>query len=93
MTRGTPGELRRFVQLHDDVEAIVQRCGLDTYDLLVVDARGDWTRWVFPGEDLARAAAEDLGVPLHDGWDDERLALRFTRSDPWNTAAGKRRAL
>ena len=29
MTPGTPAELRRFVQLHPDVEAILQRCGLD----------------------------------------------------------------
>jgi hypothetical protein len=90
---GTPVELRRFVQLNADVEAILQRCGLDTYDLIVVDSRGVWTRWVFPSEAMARAAAEDLDVPLHESWDDERLALRFNRNDSWNTGTGKRRAL
>ncbi len=93
MNRATPVELRRFVALNPDVEAIIQRCGIDTYDLLLVDSRGAWTRWVFPAEELARAAASDLGVPLHEGWDDERLAQRFNRNDPWNTAVGTRRAL
>jgi len=93
MKGGTPTELRRFVQMNPDVEAILQRCGLDTYDLLLVDSRGAWTRWVFPAEELARAAAADLQVPLHEGWDDARLALRFSRNDPWNTAVGRRRAL
>jgi hypothetical protein len=79
--------------MNPDVEAILQRCGVDTYDLVVVDARGVWTRWVFPSERAARAAAVDLDVPLHEGWDDERLALRFNRNDPWRSGVGKRRAL
>lgn len=89
----TPTDLRRFVQLHGDVEAILQRCGLDTFDLVLVDLDGDWTRAVFPSEGVARAVAADLEVPLHEGWDDERLAKRFNRNDPWNTPIGRRRAL
>jgi hypothetical protein len=89
----TPAELRRFVQFKPDVEAVLQRCGLDTYDLLLIAANGEWTRFVFPSENIARTVADDLDVPLHEGWDDERLTQRFNRSDPWNTALGKRRAL
>lgn len=94
MTRTrTPPELRRFVKLHSDVEAILQRCGMDTYDLILVDLDGAWTRWVFVSEENAEAAAEDLAVPLHHGWDDDRMAKRFNKNDPWNTPLGKRRGL
>ena len=41
---GTPLELRRFAQLRSDVEAVLQRCGLGTYDLVLTDALGNWTR-------------------------------------------------
>ena len=51
----TPAELRTFVLLRPDVEAVLQRCGLDTYDLLLIDLDGNWTRWVFPSEEAAAA--------------------------------------
>lgn len=88
----SPAELRRFASLRPDVLAVVQRCGRDTFDLVLIDADGEWTRWVFPSQEQAEAVALDLGVPLHHGWDDERLARRMARSDPWN-GPGRRRAL
>jgi hypothetical protein len=88
-----PQELRRFVQLRSDVEGILQRSGRDTYDLIVVDLDGAWTRWVFTSQEYAEAVAADLGVLLHHGWDDERLTRRFSKNDPWNTPLGVRRAL
>jgi hypothetical protein len=87
-----PSELRRFAQLRPDVEAVLQRCGLDTYDLLLIDLDGNWTRWVFPSDGLARAVAEDLEVPLHEGWDD-RMAKRMNKRDHWNEPGGQRRGL
>ena len=88
----TPLELRRFVTEHGDVEAVLQRCGRDTFELVLVDAGGRWTPWVFTSEELAVAAAEDLEVPLHRGWDD-RMSKRMGRDDPWNRPGGVRRAL
>lgn len=88
----TPPELRRFAQLRPDAEAVLQRCGIDTYDVLLIDLGGNWTRWVFPTEDLARAAVRDLEVPLHEGWD-ERMARRMNQRDHWNEPGGQRRAL
>ncbi len=92
MIRGTPGELRRFAQLRPDVEAVLQRCGLDTFDLLLIDLDGNWTRWVFPSEALARAVAKDLEVPLSEGWND-RMSRRMNKRDHWNQPGGQRRAL
>jgi hypothetical protein len=88
-----PTELRRFVQLRSDVEAIVQRSGRETFDLLLVDLNGVWTRGVFTSQEMAEAVVDRLGVPLHHGWDDERMARRFNKNDPWNTPLGTRRAL
>ena len=88
----TPAELRRFVQLRQDVEAVLQRCGRETFDLLLVDLEGNWTRWVFPSHEQAQAVAADLEVPLHDGWDD-RMAKRMNRRDHWSEPGGQRRAL
>jgi hypothetical protein len=87
-----PTELRTFATLRRDVEAVLQRCGLDTYDLILVDLDGNWTRWVFPSEEQALAVAEDLEVPLHRGWDD-RMAKRMNKRDHWNEAGGQRRGL
>lgn len=88
----TPAELRRFVQLRPSVEAVLQRCGARTFDLLLIDMEGNWTRWVFTSEDVARAVARDLEVPLHEGWDD-RMARRMNKRDHWNEEGGQRRAL
>jgi hypothetical protein len=89
---GTPAELRRFVTYQPDVEAVLQRCGLDTFDLLLIDLDGNWTRWVFPSEEEAAAVAEGLGVPLHRGWDD-RMTRRMNKRDHWNEPGGQKRAL
>jgi hypothetical protein len=78
--------------LRPEVEAVLQRCGLDTYDLVLVDVEGNWTRWVFSSEEEAVAVARDLGVSLHRGWD-ERMARRMNRRDHWNVPGGQRRAL
>lgn len=79
--------------LHPDVEAVLQRCGRDTWDLLLIDTDGNWTRWVFVSRELAEGAAREFGVPLHDGWDDPRMARRMNRRDHWNEPGGQRRAL
>jgi hypothetical protein len=89
----TPTELRRFVQLRPDVEAVLQRCGLNTFDLLLIDLDGNWTRWVFPSREIAEGVAHELEVPVHDGWDDDRMAKRMNKRDHWNDPGGRRRAL
>jgi hypothetical protein len=88
----TPGELQKFVTYQPDVEALLQRCGLDTFDLLLIDVGGNWTRWVFPSEEEALAVADDLGVPLHRGWDD-RMTRRMNKRDHWNEPGGQKRGL
>ena len=87
-------ELRKFVQMHDEVEAVGQRIGEGMYDLLLIDVAGNWERTVLPSEEAARWMAEQLDVRFHEGWEeDPRLARRMNALDAWNTPGAKRRAL
>ncbi len=92
MTAGLPRHLRRFAASRDGVEAVLQHVGLRTWDLVLVDAAGDFVRDEFPSQEAAEAACRALGVPLRRGWDDE-LARRVGSRDPWGHAGGERRAL
>jgi hypothetical protein len=85
-------EAKRFASAHGTIDAIVQRIGHDTWDLILVDAAGAWDRWVFESEEAAAAAAGACGARVHAGWTDE-LSQRVTRRDEWGTKGGTRRAL
>jgi hypothetical protein len=87
-----PIELRTFKLQRPDVEAVVQRCGLNTCDLLLIDVDGNWTRWVFTSEETAVTVADALELPLHRSWDD-RMVKRMNKRDHWNEPGGQRRAL
>lgn len=92
MAKGIPGDLVNFTKLRTGVEAVLQRIGRETYDLIVADPDGNWTRAVFPSEEAARHAAEYLEIPLHDGWD-ERTSQRLNRRDHWGEPGGQKRAI
>ncbi len=87
-----PGDVRDFVKMRMDVEAVIQRIGRETWDLVVIDPDGNWTRGVFPSKEMARAAAEKLGIRANDGWN-ERMAQRMNRRDHWGVPGGQRRAM
>jgi hypothetical protein len=88
-----PADFREFAILHRDVEAVVQRVGLNTWDCLLVDPDGNWTRAVFPSKETALEACRELEVPVHDGWEEPRMARRMNRRDHWGEPGGQRRAL
>jgi hypothetical protein len=88
-----PGIFREFALLRPDVEAVVQRCGRNTVDCVLVDVEGNWVRAVFPSKEVAEAVCQDLEIPYHDGWSDPRLVQRMNRRDHWGDPGGQRRAL
>lgn len=88
-----PTDFQRFAILHEDVEAVIQRCGLNTVDCVLIDVEGNWTRAVFPSPEVAEEVCRDLEIPVHQGWDEPRLAQRMNRRDHWGVAGGQRRAL
>jgi hypothetical protein len=93
MRTKVPSDLRQFAMVRPDVEAVVQRIGHDTWDLLLIDVDGNWDRGVFESKEQAVAVAEKLRVPVHDGWDDDRMAKRMNKRDHWNVPGGQKRAL
>jgi hypothetical protein len=93
MSDKIPEDVRDFAKERSSVDAVVQRIGHDTWDLLLIDGEGAWTRWVTTSKEGAEAAAKELGAELHDGWDADELAKRMNRRDEWNTAGGTRRAV
>jgi hypothetical protein len=93
MRAKVPSDLRQFAMVRPEVEAVIQRIGLDTWDLLLIDVDGNWDRGVFESKEQAQSVAEALGVPAHDGWDDDRMAKRMNKRDNWNVPGGQKRAL
>ena len=91
MARKIPGDLIDFRKVRTEVEAVMQRIGRETWDLILIDPVGNWTRAVFPSEDDVRAAADFLDVRLHEGWT-ERMAARMNRRDHWGEPGGQKRA-
>jgi len=87
-----PKDLRRFAESRSGVEAVIQRVGRDTVELILVDEVGDWAPEIFASEEQATSAARALGVPVHDGWT-EGLSLRVGNRNAWTAPDGKRRAL
>lgn len=87
-----PPEFRRFAA-REGVEAVIQRLGAATYDVVLVDTEGNWTRAVVASEAEARSACADLRVDaVHDGWPSE-VSQRVNELDTWATPGAKRRAL
>jgi hypothetical protein len=93
MARRAPSELREFAKLHPEVEAVVQHVGRATWDLLLVDVHGSWVREEFETESEALAVCDELGIRMHRGWEDPRIARRMNARDHWNAPGGQRRAL
>src|SRR5262245_21535624 len=84
--------LRDFVKLRPEVEAVLQHVGLRTWDLMLVDATGLWVRDEFESQESAQAACRELGVRMHDGWDDARINRRMGARNHWTSPDGQRRA-
>ncbi len=93
MATRVPNDFREFAILREDVEAVIQRCGKDTFDCILIDLEGNWTRAVFPSQEAAEEACRDLGVRAAVGWGDPRMARRMNRRDHWGEPGGQRRAL
>lgn len=88
-----PGDFREFARIRTDVEGVIQRCGLSTWDCVLIDPDGNWTRGVFPSKEIAEEVCRDLEIPFHEGWEDVRMPRRMNRRDHWGEPGGQRRAL
>ena len=88
-----PASFDRFARKADDVQAVLQRIGAGTFDLILIDAAGNWERAVLRTDEDARSFCRSLDIPLHEGWDDPALAQRINSLDAWATPGAKHRAV
>jgi hypothetical protein len=58
-------------------EAVVIRIGLHDAQLVLVDSRGWWQRWVYRSVEEATAVGESLHVPVHLGEYPEEMRVRM----------------
>lgn len=61
----------------EGTEAVVIRIGNHDAQLVLVDARGAWQRWVFHSMEEATDIARSLGVTVHEGEYPEALRVRI----------------
>lgn len=61
----------------DGTEAVVVRIGLNDAQIVLVDAKGAWDRWVYHSMEEAQRIAESLGVPVHVGEYPEKTRVRM----------------
>ena len=66
----------------DGTEAVVIRIGLNDAQLVLVDGRGYWDRWVYHSVDEAKAVAEGFGLPVHVGEYPEETRVRIGKYVP-----------
>jgi hypothetical protein len=61
----------------DGTEAVVIRIGLHDAQLVLVDRRGWWQRWVLHSVEEATQTAERLRIPVHVGEYPEEMRVRM----------------
>ena len=61
----------------EGTDAVIIRIGLHDAQLVLVDADGRWSRWVYHSTDEAEAVARSLGVRVHVGEYPEELRVRM----------------
>ena len=66
----------------EGTEAVVIRIGLNDAQLVLVDGRGYWDRWVYHSVAEAKAVAESFGIPVHEGEYPEETRVRIGKYQP-----------
>lgn len=63
----------------EGTEAVVIRIGMNDAQLVLVSPEGAWDRWVYHSLEEAKAVADSLGTPVHEGEYPEELRVRINR--------------
>ncbi|MFP5352945.1 MAG: hypothetical protein ACLGIB_10330 [Actinomycetota bacterium] len=69
---------QQFVEVKGEgTEAVVIRIGKHDAQLVLVDRRGGWKRWVLHSVEEAMQVAESLRIPVHVGEYPEEMRVRI----------------
>jgi len=78
-----------FSQQRPGTEALIQRTGAHSAQVILVAPSGEWLREVVESLEEARALCERLGVAQHETWPDElrrKMATRQRSPEEWARA-------
>ncbi|MFJ6867141.1 hypothetical protein ACIQRS_23525 [Streptomyces termitum] len=81
-------EIRAFGKEHGGVEGQLAHIGQAGTRIVLVGEDGGWGDLVAPTYDIARQAAEQAGLTLHDEFDGEFAAKVVTGPYEWTRMAG-----
>lgn len=69
---------QQFLEIKGEgTEAVVIRIGKHDAQLVLVDRRGEWKRWVLHSVEEATEVAESLRIPVHVGEYPEEMRVRI----------------
>ena len=76
-------EALEFVKTREDVEAVIERIGYHTTQVILVAVNGEWLRFVVSSPEIAQRIAKGLKVEAHEGWPEGlRQKVSSYRRDP-----------
>jgi hypothetical protein len=80
---------RNFVKTRPEVEASIMRLGLNSTQVILVAAGGEWLRFVVHSQQEAQRMCTRLKVPTHEGMPEElrrRMAAYHRAPADWAAA-------
>jgi hypothetical protein len=79
--------IKGFVGEHGDVKAVIEYVGRRGARIVLVGTDGGWGDLVAPSTDIARAACEQAGVTVENGWERELVELMRPSNALWRSMA------
>jgi hypothetical protein len=68
---GPENDAAEFAGAHPGTEAVTQRIGAHSVQVVLVAPSGEWMRSVVTSPEAAGRLCEQLAVACHEGWPDE----------------------
>lgn len=77
--------IKGFAGEHGGAKAVIEYLGRRGARVVLVGNDGGWGDLVAPSTDVARAACEEAGVPVENGWERELVELMRPSNDLWRS--------
>ncbi|NUT38334.1 MAG: hypothetical protein HOV79_35260 [Hamadaea sp.] len=79
--------IKGFAGEHGGATAVIEFLGRRGARIVLVGTDGGWGDLVAPSTDVARAACEQAGVSVENGWERELVELMRPSNDLWRSMA------
>lgn len=85
-------EIKGFAGEHGGAKAVIEYVGRRGARIVLVGNDGGWGDLVAQSTDIARAACEQAGVTVENGWERELVELMRPSNDLWRSMARRKLA-